>query len=238
MLELGRYLVHELEFEHAGNTLGRWMAHHLAELIHAAENAETPEDRLRAQAQATETILKIWEHRTALPGRAYPLAPYQDILQVLNRLRPGDNPFSYFGHDIQARREQLAAILFDRLTRLIIALLLMRMPSSADAGTEEGQGVAINALSETEQHILCSLQEWHDLFAPTDNKTHRLRKSKRKSRLRKSKSKRRDKSDQINLEGVVAESIDDITTTLTKLRRELQNAAADKLLTENEDMNA
>ena len=211
MLELGRYLVHELEFDHAGNTLGRWMAHHLAELIHAAENAETPEDRLRAQAQATETILKIWEYRTALPGRAYPLAPYQDILQVLNRLRPGDNPFSYFGHDIQARREQRAAILFDRLTRLIIALLLMRMPANVEAGTEEGQSVAVDALSEMEQHILRSLQDWSQLFVSSNNKARRPRKSKKDGEV-----------NQVNLAEVAVEFIDDIAALLMELRSDLE----------------
>jgi hypothetical protein len=37
------------------------------------------------------------------------LAPYKDVLKVLDRLRPDDNPFRYFGHHAETKREQLAA---------------------------------------------------------------------------------------------------------------------------------
>jgi hypothetical protein len=78
VLELGRHLVRELGFDDQRDTLGRWMAHHLAELINKAENGATGTERVRARKNATETILKIWEHRASLPGNAYPLAPYSE----------------------------------------------------------------------------------------------------------------------------------------------------------------
>jgi hypothetical protein len=118
--------VRELGFEDGVDTLGRWMAHHLAELIDEAENGAPAAERLRARKNATETILKIWEHRASLPLSAYPLAPYKDVLKVLDRLWPNDNPFRRFGPPAETKREQLAADLFDGLSRLIIALLLMK----------------------------------------------------------------------------------------------------------------
>ena len=55
--------------------------------IYQAENGATKADRIVAERKATEeAILKIWEHRTALPGKGYPLAAYKDILDVLQRL--------------------------------------------------------------------------------------------------------------------------------------------------------
>ena len=96
VLGLGRHLVRELDFDD-GDTLGRWMAHHLAELIHEAENGANGEIRSKVRKEATETILNIWRHRASLPGKAYPLALYKDVLQVLGRLRPTENPFPYFG---------------------------------------------------------------------------------------------------------------------------------------------
>ena len=65
----------ELGFEDRVDTLGRWMAHHLAELIDTAESGVTATERLKARKSATETILKIWEHpgittRQSVPARA------------------------------------------------------------------------------------------------------------------------------------------------------------------------
>lgn len=129
VLELGKYLVRELDFEDGVDTLGRWMAHHLAELIHEVENGETEEEKLKASQQATETILKIWEHRKNLPREAYPLARYEDLLKVINRLRISSNPYRFEGYNFQNKTDQIASILFDNFTRLILSLLLMRIDS-------------------------------------------------------------------------------------------------------------
>lgn len=184
------------------------MAHHLAELIHVAENGATLEERSKAQADATETILRIWEHRTILPGKAYPLAAYQAVLQVLERLRPDDNPFKYFGNHLEARREQYAAIIFDNLTRLIIALLLKRVPT--DSGATDEVKVPVEALDETEQRIFQALQYWAELFNSADQK------STRAPRRRKSRSQ-----SPVNLDEVAVQLIDNITETLSVLRSEI-----------------
>src|SRR6266478_1159297 len=125
VLGLGRHLVRELGLKDRGDTLGLWMAHHIADLINAAEKERSPVKRRRAEKEATETILKIWEHRESLPSHAYPLARYEDLFKVLDRLQPSDNPFRY-GQDLGTRTDQLAANLFDNLSRLIICLLLMK----------------------------------------------------------------------------------------------------------------
>lgn len=83
VLGLGRHLVRELGFEDGVDTLGRWMAYHLAELIDQAENGVTAAERSRARENATEVIVKLWEHRASLPGKAYPLAPFKEVLRIL-----------------------------------------------------------------------------------------------------------------------------------------------------------
>jgi hypothetical protein len=201
--------VRELGFEDGVDTLGRWMAHHLAELIDAAENGATAAERLRARKSATETILKIWEHRTALPGKAYPLASCKDALQVLDRLRPDDNPFRYFSHYAQGTREQLAADLFASLSRLIIALLLMKIPPGEESAKVDA--AAINALSETEQHVLGALQQWGELFAPKSGSSERAQKGNGDGVVA-----------QVNLEEAALHLIDTTMTTLSKLRSDLQ----------------
>jgi hypothetical protein len=200
--------VRELGFDDEFDTLGRWMAHHLAELIDQSENGATAAERTKARKSATETILKIWEHRTSLPGKAYPLAPYKDILMVLDRLRPNDNPFWHFRHHVETKREQLAAGLFDSLTRLIIALLLMKIQFVEESAKVDT--AAIEALSDEEQHIFRALQQWIELLTSTDKSNRRTRKSKKGNDLAK-----------INLNEVAIQWIDNITTTLAELRSEL-----------------
>jgi hypothetical protein len=208
VLGLGQHLVRELDFEDGVDTLGRWMAHYLAELIDKAENGGTAAKRLRAHKSATETILKIWEHRTSLPGKAYPLAPYKDVLKVLDLLRPDDNPFRYFGHPAETKRAQLAADLFDGLSRLIIVLLWMKVPLGEESA--EVHTTASDALSEAEQHVLTALQQWGELFVSTSKSSGRTRKGKKGAAAK------------VNLDDAAISLIDSITTTLVELRSELQ----------------
>jgi hypothetical protein len=209
VLGLGRHLVRELGFEEGVDTLGRWMAHHLAELIDKAENGITLAERSKAHMSAMETILKVWEHRASLPRKAYPLAPYEELLKLLDRLRPGDNPFRCFGPPAETKRDSLAAELFDGLSRLIIALLLMKLPPETESAHMDT--AAIEALSETEQHVLSTLRQWGELFMSTDKSTERTRKGK----------KDRDAA-KVNLDEAAVGLIDRIMTTLVELRGRLQ----------------
>jgi hypothetical protein len=210
VLELGRHLVSELDYEDQRDTLGRWMAHHLAELIDKAENGATAAERLRVRKNATETILRIWEHRASLPLNAYPLAPYKDVLKVLDRLRPNDNPFRHFGPPAETKREQLAADLFDSLSRLIIALLLMKLPPGEES--TQVDAAAIEALSETERHVLTALQQWSELFVSTPKDSGRTRRGKQGEAVK------------VNLDAAAVSLIDSIMPTLVELRSELQEA--------------
>ena len=213
VLDLGRYLVRELEIEDSVDTLGRWMAHHLAELIDQAENAKTVAGRAKARKQAVATILKVWEHRKSLPGKAYPLMPYEDVLAVLARLRPDNNPFRYRGYDAKTRIEQYAADLFDSLTRLIIALIFRKLPPQV--WSEKVDVAAIKALSKPEQYMLVSLYQWGELFTITGQNNQRPERRKKKSTPEK-----------VNLDEVAIQLIDDVTTTLAELRKEIQTTGS------------
>lgn len=214
VLGLGQHLVRELSFEDSVDTLGRWMAHHVAELIKEAECAPTAFKRVKARKTATDTILKIWVHRESLPGNAYPLAPYKDALKVLELLRPASNPFDNFRHRPQNKKDQLASDLFDRLSRLIIALLWMNLPSRGKRG--EASTAATKAVSETEQHVLRTLQQWHDIFVPASKNSERGQKSKRAD----------DKK--VNLDEVARQLIESVTNTLDELRIELGRSLSKK----------
>ena len=53
VLGLGQHLVRELGFDDQRDTLGRWMAHHVAELINDAKKGSTAAARSTARKTAT-----------------------------------------------------------------------------------------------------------------------------------------------------------------------------------------
>jgi hypothetical protein len=212
-LGLGQHLVRELSFDHQRDTLGRWMAHHVADLISEAKNGSTASARSAARKTATETILKIWEHRTSLPGEAYPLAPYKDVLKILVLLQPDDNPFKHFGHHVDAKKEQLAANVFDNLSRLIICLLFMRVRT--EIKSSKVGPATIKRLNRQEQQLFKALRQWGEVFASAAKSSGQTR--KRQKGTNKSK---------VNLYEVAVGWIDSITATLGELRRELQKSTS------------
>ncbi len=86
-------LVKELELESNTETLGSWMAHHLAELLKRAENASGKEkDTL--QRECADLIIKLWTCRSSLPTVHRPLQSFESIMKAIECLR-GDAP-AYF----------------------------------------------------------------------------------------------------------------------------------------------
>lgn len=68
ILKLGRKLVVELGSERSTDTLARWMAHDIAELIHQVEHASDVESHMARNA-CRNAILALWQHRAGAPGR-------------------------------------------------------------------------------------------------------------------------------------------------------------------------
>jgi hypothetical protein len=209
-LGLGKHLVHELGLEDGSDTLGRWMAFHLAELISTAENDSSVALRSKARKEATEIIIKLWERRANLPGNAYPLAPYKHVLRVLDRLAPGENPFLYFNH-YESKRDQLCAELFDNLTRLVISLLLMKVVPTTTRPAKVNVA-PIETLDEAELQVWKSITQWVELLEIEDKNSQAKR------------AKKADKShvDQINYEKIALSLIGSISTTLAELEGELK----------------
>ncbi len=87
VLHLGTLIARELGVEDNVDTLGRWMAHHLAELIAEAEEIEGDErhDKL---AQILELISKVWSHRANFPHKTYPLSKLSDLMSLVKTLDP------------------------------------------------------------------------------------------------------------------------------------------------------
>ena len=80
VVKLGQHLERELGVADSNDTLARWMAHRIAEMMHRAETARKTADRESARAACADLILRLWEKRACLPTDA-PLASFADFLE-------------------------------------------------------------------------------------------------------------------------------------------------------------
>jgi hypothetical protein len=141
--------------------MGRWLAHHVAELMNEAANKrKSTAQRVKARKQAVSLILKIWDRRTSLPGNAYPLARYKDILRVLDILQVSANPWQ--GRN-GTRHQILAAGIFDSLCRLVIVLLVLDL-SIVEALKKSRRNISVKFLSSVERAILKDLENWLEII--------------------------------------------------------------------------
>ncbi len=155
MLEVGKHLVTQLGLEDSTDTLGRWLSHHVAELI---ETAEKPEAGMQERAEAVDVILKIWQHRDRVPAKVSPLASYADLLQVLSVFVKEAGPWAVHQRD---PRGLSLSTLYSRFHYLICLLLLTKLPSKQVASTPTA---VRKLLSKTESTLLRLLERRLDLF--------------------------------------------------------------------------
>lgn len=94
-LELGRKLTKELGLDQSVDTLGRWMAHYIAELIQNVENASSEERPAKMQA-CCDAILNLWKHKHTLSNGKRPFEEIEPLLRTLKSLDPEDDTPRYF----------------------------------------------------------------------------------------------------------------------------------------------
>lgn len=95
VLNLGKKIVEELELQPTVDTLGRWMAHYIAELIYGIENADVNE-KAEKQEVCARAILELWAHRQKLPDGSRPFENLEAILGALESLDPKNDSTRYF----------------------------------------------------------------------------------------------------------------------------------------------
>lgn len=91
-LELGKEIANDLS---DSDVLGRWMAHHIGDLIIRAENA-TGVEANGIRREAMTAILALWNHRTAFPSPTQPLDAFQPVFRALERLSEPQDPWSFY----------------------------------------------------------------------------------------------------------------------------------------------
>jgi len=96
IIKLGNKITQELQLDFKNNTLGKWMAHYVAELIHEAENCETEEEKKTKQKECCEIILKLWRDREHIPGISKPLDELNPLIELLDKLKQDDYAYPHW----------------------------------------------------------------------------------------------------------------------------------------------
>lgn len=92
-LELGKEIAKNLPGD---DVLGRWMSHHISDLITRAETTPGPDgDEIRSET--ARTILELWAHRADLPVRNRPMATFKPVFTALDRLSEPQEPWAFYG---------------------------------------------------------------------------------------------------------------------------------------------
>lgn len=138
MLELGKLLASELD---QSDTLGRWMAHYLAERITSLEETSESE-RAIANAEVADLVLRLWSLRRQLPSGRLPLAEVDEVEAAIERLSPGRRPWAYFGafaadtepsaKETETSNTLKAAMLVDQLSGDLVHALIGRAAALAE----------------------------------------------------------------------------------------------------------
>jgi hypothetical protein len=82
VVRLGERIVEEFALGNSVDTLGRWMAHRVAELMDRAERATSGAGREAARRECSDLIMRLWERRSHWPyGR--PLGEVAGLLKNL-----------------------------------------------------------------------------------------------------------------------------------------------------------
>lgn len=90
VIGVGKSLADALD---ASDIVGRWMAHHLADLITRSEAQPADQELAR---ETREVILKLWEHKAGGRFTTRPFAYVQPVLAALARLEPDPQPWAHF----------------------------------------------------------------------------------------------------------------------------------------------
>jgi hypothetical protein len=193
LLELGRRLVEELGMDSSVDTLGRWMAHYIAQLMTEAESA-SPAERSDAEKRCAAAIRELWYHRHSAPHGPRHFEP-QAILRAVESLDPDATVHRYFaqireaadGEDEKVRRWLRLADGIDDTARMLIVQCLVAAAAEARDTSRPWLALAEAARLEDDAPAIAFrfLNRQHDfLTLPDPTAVRRAQLTERRDRLK------------------------------------------------------
>ncbi|WP_220475064.1 AVAST type 3 anti-phage proein Avs3b [Burkholderia pseudomallei] len=145
-LELGRKLVNELGLDQSVDTLGRWMAHYIADLVTKAETAAACAEKSVAERECFNAILALWKHRSELPDGHRPFQALEPVMRAIESLDPENNTPRYFraarppkGEAAETSEQERWLTLADELDYSAKVLIGYCLVEAAEASLDESK---------------------------------------------------------------------------------------------------
>lgn len=125
VIKLGNKIVEELNLSDGVDTLGKWMAQYVAELMLKIKIAKSDNERKKYQKECCDMIIKVWNHKESLPQSIRPFANLKPAIEVLEALKkdetkypfwrnfqriPSGNPLADFSNSVRTNSEQLFSL--------------------------------------------------------------------------------------------------------------------------------
>lgn len=156
IIELGKKLVKELKLESGVDTLGKWMAHYIAELITRAEATEGAEKEA-IEKECFETILKLWDQRDQVPQINSPLKGLELAVKVLKELSEDNLELPYFPAERSLENpswERLIKVIKKRSKKIVKLSIYASLPHENLQQKQEWFGKHEEFLSNEETLLL------------------------------------------------------------------------------------
>ncbi len=180
-LQLGKKLVSELDRDQSVDTLSRWMAHYIAELM--SGSSQDRKDETNVNTQIYSSILELWSHRYELPEGRRPFQDFEPIFAALRSIDPESDSSRYIRVDTlpddtdsesletQTYLERVRAI--DSISKDLIDYCIGKAAEEAVDSTSDWVDAASKASSRAEEDILVIriIKERADLFKEPDPST-------------------------------------------------------------------
>ncbi len=170
VIKLGKALVSELNADSGVDTLTRWIAHYIAELLVNIESHEGDE-KTEAEKRCFEAILTLWHHRSCYKDGHRPFENFEPIFRVLESLNPEESKNFYLRSVLNSPKslendtdyvsgwiDTLGKI--DELARLLISYSLQKATvEAADKETIDWLNNSISLICNDDLGVIIKLIE-------------------------------------------------------------------------------
>jgi hypothetical protein len=140
IVSLGKRLVQEFGIADSNDTLSRWMAHYIAAKLEEVQSTKGKKKEA-AERECFNSILELWEHRTAFAANRRPFRDFESLFGTLSTLDVENPPHRYFrnaqaaaaGGDVGSKSTKWldAATSVDAAARVLIRYCLSAAVESA-----------------------------------------------------------------------------------------------------------